>query len=53
MPQLQRSKNLKKNLLKRRDKQVRIIEVFTDRQVNVKAHRELWNEITERLDSNE
>ncbi|MFJ7936347.1 2-succinyl-5-enolpyruvyl-6-hydroxy-3-cyclohexene-1-carboxylic-acid synthase [Sporosarcina sp. NPDC096371] len=36
-----------------KDKPLRIIEVFSDRQVNVKAHRELWACITERLERNE
>lgn len=40
-------------LTKEKDKQVRIIEVFTDRETNVKAHRSLWNEITERIELNE
>lgn len=34
-----------------KNKPVRIIEVFSDRQVNVKAHRELWAQITDRLDN--
>ncbi|CAM3249523.1 2-succinyl-5-enolpyruvyl-6-hydroxy-3-cyclohexene-1-carboxylic-acid synthase [Filibacter tadaridae] len=33
-----------------KNKPIRIIEVFTDRQVNVKAHRNLWAQITESLD---
>lgn len=32
-------------------KQLRIIEVFTDRKENVRAHRKLWQEITERLET--
>ena len=40
-------------LAKEKEQNVRIIEVFTDRTVNVKAHRALWNEIVERLDANE
>lgn len=40
-------------LAKTKEKPVRIIEVFTDRQVNVKAHRQLWKEITGRLDGDE
>ncbi|MEK3937559.1 2-succinyl-5-enolpyruvyl-6-hydroxy-3-cyclohexene-1-carboxylic-acid synthase [Sporosarcina sp. FSL W7-1349] len=32
-------------------KPVRIIEVFTDRPSNVKAHRELWSKIVEGIDS--
>lgn len=40
-------------LAKAKDKPVRIIEVFTNRQANVKAHRELWAQITNRLDQDE
>ena len=36
-----------------KNKPVRIIEVFTNRQANVKAHRELWTLITDRLDQDE
>lgn len=36
-----------------KEKPVRIIEVFTNRQANVKAHRDLWKQITDRLDRNE
>ena len=39
-------------LSKQKVRPVRIIEVFTDRQTNVKAHHELWSRITKRLDSN-
>lgn len=38
---------------KAKEKPVRIIEVFTNRQANVKAHRDLWKQITDRLDRNE
>ncbi|MFS0574515.1 2-succinyl-5-enolpyruvyl-6-hydroxy-3-cyclohexene-1-carboxylic-acid synthase [Sporosarcina sp. 179-K 3D1 HS] len=38
-------------LSKPKTKSVQIIEVFTDRPSNVKAHRELWGEITEGIDS--
>ncbi|WP_342505805.1 2-succinyl-5-enolpyruvyl-6-hydroxy-3-cyclohexene-1-carboxylic-acid synthase [Sporosarcina sp. FSL K6-2383] len=38
-------------LLRVKDKSVRIIEVFANRQVNVQAHRELWAQITDRLAS--
>lgn len=38
---------------KAKEKPVRIIEVFTNRQANVKAHRDLWMQITDRLDRNE
>lgn len=34
-----------------KNKPVRIIEVFSDRQVNVQAHRALWAQITDRLAS--
>ena len=37
-------------LTKVKNKPVRIIEVFTNRQANVKAHRELWKQIMDRLD---
>lgn len=40
-------------LLRVKDKPVRIIEVFTNRQLNVKAHRDLAAQITERLDRDE
>ena len=40
-------------LARPKDKPVRIIEVFTDRQVSVEAHRGLWAQITERLDQDE
>ncbi|WP_318617677.1 2-succinyl-5-enolpyruvyl-6-hydroxy-3-cyclohexene-1-carboxylic-acid synthase [Sporosarcina sp. YIM B06819] len=38
-------------LVREKNKPLRIIEVFSDRQVNVQAHRELWAQITDRLDS--
>ena len=40
-------------LVKAKEKPVRIIEVFTNRQANVKAHRDLWTQITDRLDHDE
>lgn len=40
-------------LAKAKEKPVRIIEVFTNRQANVKAHRDLWTQITGRLDHDE
>ncbi|NYF25527.1 2-succinyl-5-enolpyruvyl-6-hydroxy-3-cyclohexene-1-carboxylic-acid synthase [Sporosarcina sp. JAI121] len=43
----------KKELAKEKDKPVRIIEVFTDRKANVKAHRDLWRQITDRIDQDE
>ncbi|MHA6260231.1 2-succinyl-5-enolpyruvyl-6-hydroxy-3-cyclohexene-1-carboxylic-acid synthase [Sporosarcina sp. CAU 1771] len=45
--------NFEKELLVEKVKPLRIIEVFTDRTVNVEAHRKLWSEIVERLDSND
>lgn len=33
-----------------KEKAVKIIEVFTDRETNVRVHRELWNRLTEELD---
>ncbi|WP_033543887.1 2-succinyl-5-enolpyruvyl-6-hydroxy-3-cyclohexene-1-carboxylic-acid synthase [Planococcus sp. CAU13] len=33
-----------------KEKAVKIIEVFTDRETNVRVHRELWNLLTEELD---
>ena len=53
MRQSRRQKSLKMELVKAKDKPVRIIEVFTDRQANVKAHRDLWTQITDRLDHDE
>ncbi|QUW23218.1 2-succinyl-5-enolpyruvyl-6-hydroxy-3-cyclohexene-1-carboxylic-acid synthase [Sporosarcina sp. Marseille-Q4063] len=38
-------------LAKEKEKNIRIIEVFTNREANVTAHRTLWNEITKRIDS--
>lgn len=43
----------RKELAKEKDKPVRIIEVFTDRKANVKAHRDLWRQITDRIDQDE
>jgi 2-succinyl-5-enolpyruvyl-6-hydroxy-3-cyclohexene-1-carboxylate synthase len=40
-------------LVKAKEKPVRIIEVFTNRQANVKAHRDLWTQITDRLEHDE
>ena len=40
-------------LAKDKEQNIRIIEVFTDRTANVKAHRALWDEIRERLEANE
>lgn len=37
-------------LVRNKDKPIRIIEVFTDRKKNVQAHRTLWNKITERIE---
>lgn len=36
-----------------KEKPLRIIEVFTDRQVNVQAHRTLWEKITTGLERND
>ncbi|WP_203333291.1 2-succinyl-5-enolpyruvyl-6-hydroxy-3-cyclohexene-1-carboxylic-acid synthase [Planococcus beigongshangi] len=33
-----------------KEKAVKIIEVFTDRETNVRVHRELWNRLAEELD---
>ena len=38
-------------LTKEKEKNIRIIEVFTNRNENVIAHRSLWNEITKRIDT--
>ena len=43
--------DFKLELEKQKEKPVRIIEVFTDRQTNVQAHRALWNKITTGLES--
>ncbi|WP_432360140.1 2-succinyl-5-enolpyruvyl-6-hydroxy-3-cyclohexene-1-carboxylic-acid synthase [Sporosarcina sp. UB5] len=43
----------KAELQKEKTKDVRIIEVFTSRPVNVKAHRAYWAEIIEGLEENE
>ena len=40
-------------LVNPKEKPIRIIEVFTDRQANLKAHRALWDEITKRLELND
>jgi 2-succinyl-5-enolpyruvyl-6-hydroxy-3-cyclohexene-1-carboxylate synthase len=40
-------------LAKPKNKPIRMIEVFTNRQMNVKAHRDLWKQITERLEGDE
>lgn len=45
--------DFKVELAKEKEKNVRIIEVFTDRSANVKAHRALWTEIVERLEAND
>ncbi|MCM3611554.1 2-succinyl-5-enolpyruvyl-6-hydroxy-3-cyclohexene-1-carboxylic-acid synthase [Planococcus sp. MERTA32b] len=34
----------------KKQKAVKIIEVFTDRETNVRVHRELWNQLIEELD---
>lgn len=40
-----------KELNKEKKKNIRIIEVFTNRNENVIAHRTLWTEITKRIDT--
>lgn len=40
-------------LEKRKEKNLRIIEVFTNRQNNVAAHRSLWTKVTEGLETND
>ncbi|WP_341202413.1 2-succinyl-5-enolpyruvyl-6-hydroxy-3-cyclohexene-1-carboxylic-acid synthase [Planomicrobium okeanokoites] len=35
---------------KKKQKAVKIVEVFTDRETNVRVHRELWNRLIEELD---
>lgn len=40
-------------LKQKKEKNLRIIEVFTDRDINVQAHRELWSRVTAGLESNE
>jgi 2-succinyl-5-enolpyruvyl-6-hydroxy-3-cyclohexene-1-carboxylate synthase len=47
------TEEFKNELKKSKDKPVRIIEVFTDRQANVKSHRALWAEIMEGLNRDE
>lgn len=36
-----------------KEKPLRIIEVFTDREENVQAHRKLWNKMIQRLERND
>ena len=43
----------KEELAKKKNKPVRIIEVFTNRQINVQAHRAYVATNYERLDENE
>lgn len=43
----------KAELQKEKTKDVRIIEVFTSRPVNVKAHRTYWKDLIEELEGNE
>ncbi|MDW0116048.1 2-succinyl-5-enolpyruvyl-6-hydroxy-3-cyclohexene-1-carboxylic-acid synthase [Sporosarcina thermotolerans] len=43
----------KEEIQKDKTKPVRIIEVFTSRPINVKAHRAYWADVVERLDGNE
>ncbi|TAA69806.1 2-succinyl-5-enolpyruvyl-6-hydroxy-3-cyclohexene-1-carboxylic-acid synthase [Planococcus salinarum] len=41
---------LREALRKGKQKAVKIVEVFTDRETNVRVHRELWNRLIEELD---
>lgn len=41
---------LKASLREMKQKPVKIIEVFTNREVNVRVHRELWNQLIKELD---
>lgn len=41
----------KDELVRKKEKPLRIIEVFTNRQENVEAHRELWNKMVKRLEN--
>lgn len=50
---VQTREQFEQELHKEKKKKVRIIEVFTNREENVKAHRNLWQKITEGLESNE
>jgi len=43
--------DFKKTLAEEKSKDIRIIEVFTNRQVNTEAHRKLWAAISKELDS--
>ena len=48
---VQTKEEFKKVLNQEKIKDVRIIEVFTNRQVNTESHRKLWASISEELDS--
>lgn len=43
--------DFKKALAEKKSKDIRIIEVFTNRQVNTDTHRKLWTDISKELDS--
>lgn len=46
------AEEFKEELQKDKTKPIRIIEVFTNRPINVTAHRAYWAEVVERLDGN-
>ncbi|QUG42468.1 2-succinyl-5-enolpyruvyl-6-hydroxy-3-cyclohexene-1-carboxylic-acid synthase [Psychrobacillus sp. INOP01] len=43
--------DFKEALVEEKSKDIRIIEVFTNRQVNTETHRKLWADISKELDS--
>lgn len=45
--------NFKEVLNDKKEKPLRILEVFTNRQENVRAHRALWKKMIERLEEND
>ncbi len=45
--------NFQEVLNQKKEKPLRIIEVFTDRKENVQAHRQLWSKMISRLEANE
>lgn len=47
------AEEFKEEIQKDKTKPIRIIEVFTSRPINVKAHRAYWADVVERLDGNE
>ena len=42
--------DFKEALAEEKSKEIRIIEVFTNRQVNIETHRRLWSDISKELD---